>query len=215
MRKLLFLFVLHWLVLVSNAQQAKPDSFSLPDSIRKFFNYDTLKYISCIKTPPGVYALYFKIGTDGIASDYEFSQDSLTVLKNLLISAVGKALKAYPLPIIKDKRCLQLIYYNNFLGCLDTTALTNESNIQKQISDLLENQLFMIEKSINDLAKRDFLSEYVFLRAVIINNKNPNQPTPGKSFINDNYKTTEKERPIKNIEEIKKEIERKKREKGG
>lgn len=43
------------------AQKQKSEKISLAEEIRKNFQYDSLSSLSCMNTPPGVYAIKFKI----------------------------------------------------------------------------------------------------------------------------------------------------------
>ncbi len=113
MKILLVLIVLF----LSNASygQKTTHPFSLSDSIRRYFNYDTLKNFSCKETPPGIYIIWFKINSQNKIYNYKFSDNSLILLKNLFESAlILSAGKNHNLTF--DKEYLQQIYYNNYSG---------------------------------------------------------------------------------------------------
>lgn len=217
--KKLFLAILSWLlVFVTSAQESRDvkskfHTASLADSIRKYFNYDTLRYIPCLQVPAGVYALGFKIGNNRKPYGYEFSQDSLAILKNLFIGALEHALRTQSFQMTAGKKYMQLIYYNNFLGCLALhDTISDPGGIHKEMSDFLANQLHLIERSFTYIRKNDS-TQYFFLKAVVINNDNPNRPQLQKSFNKDFRKATQSELPKEQMQRMIQEVGKKKTEK--
>jgi len=195
------------------AQDTRIDKLSLAKEIAVNFNYDTLKNFSCKETPPGIYALRFKVSKKNKAYDCKFSNDSLLLLKTLFISALNLSLEKCN-NLISDREHLQLFYYNNYSSCVypqDTSAI-NLNTINKEVAELLSNQLIAIESSIRQLFINEKPQLFV-LNPVIINNDNPNQPRPKKGFRNDNQKMNisemSEDRLTRLIENIKKKREAK------
>lgn len=181
--------------------------FSLSDSIKKYFNYDTLKNFSCNETPPGIYIIRFKINNKNQVYDYKFSDNSLTLLRNLFESALNLSLSKKSSLII-DKEYFQQVYYNNYSWCIyqHDTTVKKIISIDKEVSEFLSNQIIAIENSI-DRISLDEKSEVIVLNPVVINNVNPNRSTQ-KYFYNDYRKGDIRELTNDKLEKLIEEVKR-------
>ncbi|MDP4265243.1 MAG: hypothetical protein Q8941_22145 [Bacteroidota bacterium] len=164
MRRFFIVFVMFSCMTGSKAQ-------SLGDSIRWYFNYDTLHHVGCSQTPAGIYALTFRVDRKGNAYDIGFSTDSVPVLKNLLVSAlrtcVGK-IKNYK----TGKKYLQLVYYNYLYSCIyDLDSSANVEHINKQAAEFYSRQVRLIEKSLRNAIQDE--GEFIILKPAIMNDENP------------------------------------------
>ena len=206
MKKILLILIILFSFGSSYAQKMQY-GFSLSDSIRKFFNYDTLKGFSCKQTPAGIYLIRFKINSQNTVYDYKFSDDSLILLAHLFKSALNLSLKKNHV-LTLDKEYLQLIYYNNYSWCNyqhDTTIKTTIS-IDKEVLKLLSDQITAIENSINRISLDERL-EFIVLNPVVINNIDPKRPV-SKGFNNDYRKGDIRELSEDKLEKLVEEVKR-------
>jgi hypothetical protein len=183
----------------------------LSDSIRKYFNYDTLKNFNCSKFPPGIYALKFKVRNGSTPYDYEFSDDSIGLLKQLFISALEFSLKQTKY-CISNKPYLQFFYFNNYFHCLYTQENSQSNDIYKDVSDMLGYQIELIEKTFQRAINSNN-KEYIVLNPVIINNQNPNDVIIHSGFKGDTKKNRGEKPPdsvlLRIMEEKKKKEDKK------
>jgi hypothetical protein len=191
--------------------QTSNESIFLADTIKKYFNYEELNSVLCSEVPVGIYSLSFKVNSNGKLNNIKFSNDSLPVLRDLLVKAL--VLSAEKVRIKKMKTIyLQLFYFTNILGCnnSDDTSI-NSPNIYVELSKLLSNQIEAVEKTFKNSIKKT--SKYLVLTPVTITNKNPNRKQVSKGFYNDSKQGNQKDIPKEKMEQIEKEVKRKNIEK--
>ena len=180
---------------------------ALSDSIKKYFNYDTLRNFSCQEVRTGIYALSFKVGKEQKLYAIDFSDESLPALNNLITAALQKAFKSIGFTS-GEKRYLQLVYFNNILGCNNSsdTLLSESKPIATQQLQLFVRQLMLVEKTFNSIKSEQ---ECIVLKPVTIDDNNPNRPRSTKTFCNDQIREVSQEF----LEKTSKEIEKKKKKK--
>jgi len=184
---------------ISSSKYENVKSLHLSDSIKKYFDYDTLHNFSCLQVPTGMYALSFKVDGKQTLYDIDFSGDNLPVLKNLLTVALQKSLKSIKFKPTK-KRYLQLVYFNNILGCNNSsdTLLSDSSPIATRVLQFHVRQLALIAKTFNSIKEQQ---ECIALKPVIINDNNPNRPRSKTGFYNDQPKNVSLELSDKSTKE--------------
>jgi hypothetical protein len=195
------------LMLCTKSQIQLNSKASFADTVRKYFDYNSLSGVPCTDVPPGIYALSFRVNRHNVPYDFQCSADSLEALKTLLINAIKISAGKAPLKKSK-KKYLQFCYFNILLWCNssgDTTKLND--NIYSDLSKLLSTQLSAIEKSFKTSIKK--ADEYHVLEIVNINDNNPNIRKNEIGFRNDTKSSTlltkeEVEMIIKEIEKRKK-----------
>jgi hypothetical protein len=205
--------------------QRNNDSVSLSDEIRRNFSYDTLSYLSCLNTPPGIYLVKFQVDGKGYFSEFKSNNDSLADLNRIFIDAIQKCSLLPGSVKLKKGTYLQTIYFNNVLHCnpfrgkdnvlqvvVPDTTVKFDVKVDKDIADMLNGQLKSIENSIANLDFQKFGDEKItLLPIVLINNENPNAYR-GPGFRNDTRKIDFTKAEIDKIQKL---IEEKRRSKDG
>ena len=194
--------------LLSKSQSKESNDASFADTVKKYFDYNKLNQIPCSETPPGIYALSFRIDKSNKPFDFQWSADSLETLKGFFIDAIKVSADKVGFEKSK-KRYLQLCYFNILLWCNssnDTTKLSN--NIYSDLSKLLSNQLTSIEKTFKKSIKDK--NDYRVLETVVINDNNPNQLKLSTRFQNDTGQRSVTKEEIEKMELMIQEIKRKK-----
>jgi hypothetical protein len=168
---------------VASSQNSGVVRVSFADTIAKYFNYDTLRQIPCAKSPPGIYAVAFRLHKKKVSFDSPLYTDSLSELNTLFVSAIRNSLGKMHLKK-KNKKYLQFFYFNTLLGCnsINDTAKFS-GNINSEVSKILSFQLYSIRTSLKKLIKNP--AEYYILPCVIIDDNNPAIRTNRREFIND------------------------------
>lgn len=145
---------------------------SLPDSMKKYFNYDTLRHFTCTQTPVGIYGLTFSLSERHTVTNVTFSNDSLPVLKHVLVDALQKAIEKTGFRGETGKRYLQMIFYNNYGACINSdTATVHVERIWMEVSNSLSRMIKQVETSFERAIPSE--EDYVVLRTVEIA-ENPN-----------------------------------------
>jgi hypothetical protein len=205
--------------------QRNNDSVSLTNEIRRNFSYDSLYYLSCLNTPPGIYLVKFQVDGNGHFSGFKSNNDSLADLNRLFIDAIQKSSLSPGSISLKKGSYLQSIYFNNVLHCnpyrdkdnnlqviIPDTTVKFDDNVDKDIAGMLNVQLTSIENSIANLDFQKFGDEKItWLPIVLINNEDPTAYR-GPGFRND---TKQKDFTKAEIDKIQKLIEEKRRSKEG
>ena len=175
---------------ISSSKYEDAETLHLSDSIKKYFDYDTLGNFSCLQVPTGIYALTFKVNGKQTLYDTDFSGENLPALKNLLTIALQKSLKSINFKSTR-KRYLQLVYFNIILSCNNSsdTLLSNSQPIAKQQLQLFVRQLMLIEKTFNSIKSG---KECVVLEPVTIDDNHPNRSVR-RQFYNDQPKNVSQE----------------------
>ncbi len=205
MKKIITAIGFQILIILSVPGQERYINISLPDTISKYFDYENLNKFPCTEFPTGIYSLTFRITRNSKVVDFEFSNDSLQILKKFLLNAVSIGVKKCHVRKSR-KRYLQQFYFNNILWCSNTSdSALNSTNLWKEVSKLLSDQLASIESSFRRCIKNT--DKHQILKPVIINNMSPNSKKQ-TGFWNDiqhkERNNEEKERIIKQIEEMRK-----------
>jgi hypothetical protein len=153
----------------AKAQTDKTTAFA--DTVKKYFDYPKLGEVACANAPVGIYAVTFRMGRDHLPYDIQFSNDSLTQLKELFVNAVKTSAQKIILPRSK-KPYLQLCYFNAILLCNSSADSTPVSeNIYSDLSKLQGLQLAGIERSFKQLIRN--AEEYNVLSTVVIDHNLP------------------------------------------
>lgn len=204
--------------------QENDNSISLSNKIRKNFRYDSLSYLSCLNTPPGIYLVKFQVDGEGQFSEFKANNDSLPDLNQLFINAIRKCSLSGS-DKLKKGIYLQSVYFNNVLYChpfrdknnnlqavLPDTSVKFDNNDSREVAILMNNHLRSIENSIANLDFQKFVNEsMIWLPIVIIDNQDPNS-SRGPGFRND---IRQNDITSAEIEVIQKLIEEKRRNKDG
>ena len=171
---------------ISSSKYEDAETLHLSDSIKKYFDYDRLGNFSCLQVPTGIYALSFKVDGKQTLYDIDFSGENFPALKNLLTIALQKSLKSINFKSTR-KRYLQLVYFNNILGCNNSsdTLLSDSSPIATRVLQFHVRQLALIAKNFNSIKEQQ---ECIALKPIIIKNDNPNRPRSKTGFYNDQPK---------------------------
>ncbi len=173
------------------------------DSVKKYFNYDTLQMISCKDVEIGLYSLSFNISGKNIPTFLEFSHTNSTI-ENLFKNAINKSLQYAP--IRKGKNYIMFFYYINSTWCskaFDTGKVS--TNVYRDVANLLGNQLTNIKKSIPKGIKGG-TKRYKIIGVSIIDDNNPNR-TPGKRIDPENF--TPKSRSKEEIKILEQKLKKK------
>jgi hypothetical protein len=223
-KSILLPFLFFTIGLSGFSQNRKITHFSLAESIRINFSYDSLFNLSCINTPPGIYAVWFKVNKKGQFVDFNFSSDSLSDLKEFFIKAIKKSRSTFSnreLKKIRNRILYQTIFFNNILSChpwrdknnsfyktQPDTSIDLSGNYNREIIQLLGYQIASIEKSIADYIPNAIQKRSVIiLPPAIINDINPNRKKQ-MGFVKDYIHRPRNEEERKKLEEdIKKIIE--------
>jgi hypothetical protein len=189
MNKLLLKYLI-FLSISCTAQKQKNNFFvTWADEINKNFSYDSLISLSCINTPPGIYAIKFKIDKKGVLISLYFSNDTLVYLNKLFFEALKKSNLSMSKNGIGKGVYLQLIYFNNLLSCSPyrdkdnvlmtlkpDTSINFSPNYSNEINKFLNSQLVSINKSLVDIQNSNFQNERIyFLPPAFITDTNPNK----------------------------------------
>ena len=171
---------------ISSSKYGDAKTLNLSDSIKKYFDYDTLGNFSCLQVPTGIYALSFKVDGKQTLYDIDFSEENFPALRNLLTIALQKSLKSINFKSTR-KRYLQLVYFNNILGCNNSsdTLLSDSSPIATRVLQFHVRQLALIAKTFDSIKEQQ---QCILLKPVIINDDNSNRPRLKTGFYNDQPK---------------------------
>lgn len=199
---------------------------SFANIVCKNFNYDTLKYISCVNTPPGIYAIRFRADKHGNFNNFSPLNDSVTTLNLLFIEAIKNSNPLFISEKMKKGDYLQLFYFNNVSHCNPNRQKDNSLPIsfsdsivdfskpyEKEMIKILSGELVSIQKSIQNLQQFSMNGRNVILLPpVIIDNNDPKMEKPKAGFWNDTPKRTPTKEQLDNIQKL---IQQRKNEKDG
>lgn len=192
--------------LYADSQTKINNKISFADTVKKYFDYKSLNEAFCNDVPPGIYAMSFRVNKNHIPYDFEFSNDSLKILKLLFVNVIKSSAKKTQLRKNR-RRYLQLFYFNIILNCNsinDTTKISN--NIYSDLSKLLSSQLSAIETSFQKIIK--YIHEYRVLESIIINDFYSNNWKNEKGFRNDIKKNSKSKDELESlIKKVKNELE--------
>lgn len=165
MKLLIYLFILFF---------ADPIFSQIPkdygEKFHKNLDCETLKELTCIEAPTGIYAIKFKVKRGGKFGDFVASNKSLEKLNQIFISAIIKSVSKYS--HIDDGSYVQLFYFFNFNYCNVTShvfkseskkdSLLDLNNINSELINQLSQQIESIHSSWRYMQKMS-INEKVFV----------------------------------------------------
>ena len=174
-----FFFLISFFVVVLSSAQKNPDEIT--DSIKSNFDYEAFRYHDCLNFPTGFYSITFSLDEKLKPVGFQFSVDSLALLKQILINAIQKT-SFQNFNSDSSNSYMLLAFVNAYNHCSDINIPDiNANNIWKPVAYFQDRMLKNVEKTFKKLqhSKQVYLLPTLF----ILNKTNINR---GKKIDNFN-----------------------------
>lgn len=146
---------------------------TISDSIKKNIDYEAMRYHSCSNFPTGIYTMSFSFDESTKPTNFSFSIDSLSLLKQIVISAIQKT--SFSSEEYKSSnKYLLVIYLKVFMHCNNSDELTSTDgkNIWKLVAKSMDKMFVSLEKTFEKIQNSE---NYYLLPPLLILNKDRNK----------------------------------------
>jgi hypothetical protein len=160
--KIILYIISFFFVLVASAQRNPSE---ITDSIKANFDYEALRYHDCSNFPTGFYSMFFSLNEELKPVGFQFSIDSLALLKQIFIRAIQKT-NFKNLSLDSSNSYMLLAFINPYNHCYDMNIPEiNANNIWKAVAQYQDRMLKNTEKTFKKLqhSKQVYLLPPLFI----------------------------------------------------
>lgn len=145
---------------------------NISDSIKKNIDYEAMRYHSCSNFPTGIYTMSFSLDESNKPTNFSFSIDSLSLLKQIVISAIQKTNFSSNVHNSSNKYLI-VIYLKVFMHCNnDDSTSPDGKNIWKLVAKSMDKMFASVEKTFGKIQNSE---NYYLLPPLLILNKERNK----------------------------------------
>jgi hypothetical protein len=157
------LFIISFFFVFLSSAQRNPTEIT--DSIKSNFDYEDLRHHDCSNFPTGFYSMIFSLNEELKPVGFQFSIDSLALLKQIFIRAIQKT-NFKNLNLDSSNSYVLLAFINPYAHCYDINMPEMDANnIWKAVAQFQDRMLKNVEKTFNKLqhSKQVYLLPPVFI----------------------------------------------------
>lgn len=160
--KIILFIISCFFVFIASAQRNPTE---ITDSIKSNFDYEDLRHHDCSNFPTGFYSIVFSLDKELKPVGFQFSIDSLALLKQIFIRAIQKT-NFKNLSLDSSNSYMLLAFINPYDHCTDINIpQIDANNIWKAVALFQDRMLKNVEKTFNKLqhSKQVYLLPPLFI----------------------------------------------------